>query len=252
MTRRMHWEPARVHIENFTGPITSAREVGDGLNSEIAVIINDSYFVKGQRLDHPWAWTQIREREINPFVRHVSAELVWHAEADGWSLLGFEYLPGRKADYRPGSPDLTLIAEAMTVFPAAPEELELKLAEQRWSAYSQHASLFAGDHLSHTDWSPGNVLIGADARIVDWAWPTRSADWIDAACWAVWLIASGHSPAQADRVASSVPAFSKAPRTAVTAFAAAQAAMWAEFGNEAPHPGLALAAADWHKHIASY
>jgi hypothetical protein len=119
------------------------------------------------------------------------------------------------------------------------------------SAYSHQAELFAGDHLSHTDWSPGNVLIADDARIVDWAWPTRGALWIDPACWIVWLIASGHTPAQAEGCAAKVPAFARAPRHAVTAFSQAQAAMWSEIGDEAPHSGLAAAAAYWHKHRAN-
>lgn len=251
MTKRTEWEQARALIEQFAGPVTTARPANDGFNSQIAVIINNRYFVKGLRQDYPRAWTQSREKEINAYIRHVSAALEWAAEADGWHLLGFTYLPGRKPDYRPGSPDLALVTATMAKLPAAPAGLTLKHAEQRWSAYSQQAMLFAGTHLSHTDWSPANVLIAGDARLVDWAWPTRGAAWIDPACWTVWLIASGHSPAQAENQAAAVPAFAHAPRHAVTAFAAAQAAMWADIGDEAPHPGLAAAAARWHKHRAS-
>jgi hypothetical protein len=250
MADRIHWAQAQAIIEKFAGPVSSAREVGEGLNAEIAVIINQRFFVKGLRLDHPWIRAQIRERDINPFIRHVSSALEWHAEEDGWSLLGFEYLPGRAPEYRPGSPDLTLIADMMTRLPPAPPDLDLKLAEQRWSPYSHDASLFAGNHLSHTDWSPGNVLISDATRIVDWAWPTRSADWIDPACWVVWLIASGHDPAEAEQVAATVTAFASAPANAVTAFAAMQAAMWTDIGDKAPHPGLAAAAASWHAHRA--
>jgi hypothetical protein len=248
VTKRVEWEQARAVIEQFTGPVISDRPVNDGFNSEIAVIVNNRYFVKGLRQDHPRAWTQNREKEINPYVRHVSASLEWDAETDGWNLLGFTYIPGRKPSYRPGSPDLALITSTMSKLPLAPTGLNLKRAEQRWSAYSQQAALFAGGHLSHTDWSPGNVLIDGDARLVDWAWPTRGAGWIDPACWIVWLIASGHSPAQAESQAANVPAFAHAPEQSVTAFSAAQAAMWADIGAEAPHPGLATAAADWHKH----
>lgn len=248
---RIPWQQARALIEKLTGPVITARPASGGLNSEIAVIVNDRYFVKGLRQDHPYVWTQSREKEINPYIRHVSATLEWHAEADGWNLLGFTYIPGRTPDYRPGSPDLTLITDMLLKLPIAPPDLNLKRAEQRWSAYSERAGLFRGNHLSHTDWSPGNVLIADDARLVDWAWPTRGAAWIDPACWVVWLIASGHSPAQAESQAAKIPAFAHAPEQAVTAFAVAQAAMWAEFGDEAPHPGLAAAAADWHKHRAN-
>jgi hypothetical protein len=250
VTTRTDWEQARAIIEQFTGPVETARPVSDGFNSQIAVIVNDRYFVKGLRSEHPRAWTQNREKEINPYIRHVSATLEWSAETDGWNLLGFTRLPGRKPEYQPGSPDLALIAAMMTRLPAAPEGLTLKHAEQRWSAYSQHARLFAGSHLAHTDWSPGNLLIADDARLVDWAWPTRAAAWIDPACWIIWLITAGHTPAQAERQASQVPAFAHAPRHSVTAFSAAQAAMWADIADDAPHPGLAAAAADWHKHRA--
>jgi len=245
---RVDWEQTRAVIEKFTGPVKAAWPVNDGLNSEIAVIVNDRYFVKGLRENHPRAWTQEREKAINPYVRHVSAPLEWDVVTDGWALLGFTYIPGRRSDYRPGSPDLRLIADMMSKLPIAPVDLDLKRAEQRWSGYSDRAGLFAGDHLSHTDWSPGNVLVTDDARLVDWAWPTRGAAWIDPACWVTWLIASGHSPAQAEWHAAMVPAFAQAPEDAVTAFSAAQAAMWGEFGPEAPHPGLAAAAARWHKH----
>lgn len=251
MAERSQWEEVRELIEPFAGPVVSASRVDDGFNSQIAVVINGRYFVKGLRQDHPWIWTQRREKEVNPYIRHLSAGLEWSAESDTWNLLGFRYIAGRKADYRAGSPDLTMIAKMITQLPKAPPGLDLKLAEQRWAAYSDRASLFAGDHLSHTDWSPGNVLISASARLVDWAWPTRGAAWIDPACWIVWLIACGHSPAEAEDHASLVPAFGHAPEQAVTAFAAAQAAMWAEIGGDAPHPNLATAAADWHGYRSS-
>ncbi len=251
MSGQNQWEQARELIEHFTGPVTSVRQVGDGFNSQIAVAINGRYFVKGLRQDHPRVWTQIREKEINPHVRHLSAELEWHAESDTWNLLGFRYLTGRKADYSPASPDLAAIVGMMTRLPAAPAGLDLKRAEQRWSSYSDRAVLFAGDHLSHTDWSPGNVLICGDARLIDWAWPTRGAAWIDPACWVVWLIACGHHPARAEDHAARVPAFADAPARAVTAFSAAQAAMWADIGERAPHPGLAAAAAAWHCYRAT-
>lgn len=248
MTRRVQWEQARAIIEKFTGPVFSAQPVRGGLNSEIAVIINHRIFVKGLREDHPRAWTQNQEKAINPHVRHVSAPLEWNAVADGWNLLGFRYLPGRPPDYRPGSLDLELITDTMSRLPSAPAGIDLKRAEQRWSAYTDQADLLAGEHLSHTDWAPGNVLIAGDARLVDWAWPTCGAAWIDPACWIVWLIAYGHSPAQAESHAARVKAFAQAAEGAVTAFSAAQAAMWDEIGDEAPHPGLAAAAANWRKH----
>jgi len=225
VTRQAGWEEAKAVIEEFTGPVRDVRFASAGFNADIAAIVNHRYFVKGLRREHPQAWTQLREKDINPYVRHVSAPVEWHADKNGWIILGFTCLPGRHADYRPGSPDLPLIAQVIGRIPPAPAGLDLKRAELRWSAYSPQPDLFAGDHLSHTDWSPGNVLIDDGARLVDWAWPTRGAAWIDPACWVVWLIASGHNPAQAQAQAARIPAFARAPEQAVTAFAAAQAAI---------------------------
>ena len=42
--------------------------------TEISVIVrtdNEAIFVKGRKADHPQAWTQDRERIINPYVRHI-------------------------------------------------------------------------------------------------------------------------------------------------------------------------------------
>lgn len=57
-----------------------------------------------------------------------------------------------------------------------------------------------------------------------------------------------HHPALAQTRASALPAFATAPPAAVTAFASAQAAMWEDIGESAPHPDLAAAAARWVQH----
>ncbi len=77
--------------------------------------------------------------------------------------------------------------------------------------------------------------------LVDWAWPTRAAAWIDAACWVVWLIASGHTPAPAERWAAAVPAWKRADERALGVFAAVQARLWA---------GITTGAAPWSRQVA--
>ncbi len=251
MPERLSWQQAQELIEKHAGPVISARPVKDGFNSEIAVIINGTTFVKGLRVSHPHAWTQECERQINPHIRHVSSRLLWSVTADGWDLNGFDFLDGRKASYEPFSPDLALIVNMMEQWPPAPKGVELKQAYQRWSAYSDRSELFTGNWLSHTDWSPSNILItNGQARMLDWAWPTEGAPWIDPACWVVWLIASGHSPAEAEVWAAKIPAFATGLGASVTAFAAAQAAMWEDIGEHAPHPGLPAAAASWVEYRA--
>ncbi|MBO2464486.1 hypothetical protein [Actinomadura violacea] len=249
MTERTSWRSAQELIEKHTGQITSARSVNEGYNSEIAVVINETTFVKGLRADHPRVWTQERERQINPHVCHVSAALLWSETSAGWDLNGFEFLDGHPATYLPGSHDLERIVAMVARWPSAPAGVEMKQAPLRWASYSDRADLFAGDCLSHTDWSPSNVLIvHGQARMLDWAWPTKGACWLDPACWIVWLIASGHTPEQAEARACELRTFATAPKEAVSAFAAAQAAMWEDIGEHAPHPGLAAAAANWAKY----
>ncbi|MEV5509074.1 hypothetical protein [Streptomyces orinoci] len=112
------------------------------------------------------------------------------------------------------------------------------------------AALLRGDTLLHTDWTPDNVLIaGGTARVVDWAWPTRGAAWIDAACWVVWLIAAGHTPADAELWTAKTPAWATAAPHALDVFATAQRRLWHDIADDAPDvpwkTGLAEAAHRW-------
>jgi hypothetical protein len=115
-TGKANWEEARDLIEKQTGPVSAVTELAEGRNSEISVIVragSEQTFFKGRRATHRWAWTQERERIINPLVRHVSAALKWSAASDDWNLLGFEAIPGGHADYSPGSPDVPKVIDAL-------------------------------------------------------------------------------------------------------------------------------------------
>ena len=74
-------------------------------------------------------------------------------------------------------------------------DLPVKQARQRWAAYVDSEAdlqLLDGDALLHTDFNPLNILLGPDrAWIIDWAWPTRGAAFIDAACFLIRAMASG-------------------------------------------------------------
>jgi len=133
----------------------------------------------------------------------VSPRLLWHVEAGGWNLLGFEHIDARAADLTPGSTDIPKVLEAVGALaqvdlPALP----LRRITDRWAEHGHGVSLdlLDGDTLLHTDLNPNNLLINHRAHIVDWAWPTRGAAWIDSGCLALWLIANGHTPAQAELV----------------------------------------------------
>ncbi|MFZ3562902.1 aminoglycoside phosphotransferase [Streptomyces sp. BH097] len=262
---RMHWDDlphaTRKAIEARTGPIRSATSAADGLNSEIALTLDTQagrIFVKGLRSDHPRVWTQRREAAINPYVAPLAPRLLWTISDDQWTLLGYERLEGRSAEYGPHSEDLPLVAEALTTLSTvqAPAGLDLKEIGQRLTDYLDipgEAELLRGNTLLHTDWHPDNVLVveGA-ARVVDWAWPTRGAPWIDTAYWLIWLVASGHEPAAAELWAAKNPAWSTAPARALEVFATAQKRLWAEIADEAPDiawmRNLADAAHRWSAH----
>ncbi|MFI5474558.1 hypothetical protein ACIA6D_30510 [Streptomyces cacaoi] len=111
-----------------------------------------------------------------------------------------------------------------------PATVELKTMPQRMSTYvTDPAELrfFEGHALLHTDWKPDNVLItNGQARLVDWAWASSGAGWIDPALWMIWLIASGHNAQEAESLAALHPAWDKTPAPHIDAFARAQQRLW--------------------------
>lgn len=255
---------ARAAVEQHTGPLLTVAEITEGFNSEIAALVTSAagtWHIKGLRADHPRAWTQEREAAIAPFLTGLAPRLRWRVETAGWDLLGFEALDGHHADYAPGSPDLPETAGLLRRLGTTPcPGIELRRAEQRLEHYAAtpgYLNFFAGDHLLHTDLNNTNVLVndrapqGDRARLVDWAWATRGAAWLDAGYWVIWLIASGHAPVSAEHWAAEIPAWHAAPPEGITAFAAANHTLWNEINTADPVPwtrSLATAATAWHEH----
>jgi hypothetical protein len=255
ITGKASWKDVRDLIEKETGPVRTVTELSEGRNSEISLIVRTdtgATFVKGRRAGHPQAWTQERERMTNPLVRHISPVLQWSSVTSDWDLLGFEYLPGVHADYSPDSPDIPkVISTLLQLQQITCPDLDVKQADQRWASYTGTPELLVGNHLLHTDWSPGNILVSERAYLVDWAWPTCGAAWIDPACLAVWLIASGHSPHSAESWAARIPSWQHAVADALDEFARIQARMWAGIAADSPEPwkkSLARASRQWADH----
>ncbi|MFD7618152.1 aminoglycoside phosphotransferase [Streptomyces sp. NPDC059802] len=255
---------ARAAIEEHTGPLLTVGETAEGFNSEIAARVTSAtgtWHIKGLRTSHPRVWTQRREAAVAPFLTGLAPALRWRVETVGWDLLGFEALDGHHADYAPGSPDLPEVAALLCRLGATPcPGIELRHAEQRLEHYAAHPDdlrLFAGAHLLHTDLNNANVLVddharqGDRARLVDWAWATRGAAWLDAGYWVIWLIAAGHTPASAEGWAAEIPAWHTAPAEGITAFAAANVNVWSGISTADPDPWtlrLATAATAWNAH----
>ncbi|WP_046494522.1 protein kinase family protein [Streptomyces odonnellii] len=257
-THRLIELPADVlaAISETTGPVVRTEPVGSGFNSEIAARVHTesgTVFVKGLRADHPRAWTQQREAEINPNVQGIAPRLLWHLKPAGWDLLGFETVNGRHADYAPGSPDVPLVAATLRRLGDIPcPNLSLKTMPNRMAAYSDTPDLFAGDRLLHTDWHNTNVLVDDEsALLVDWAWASQGAGWIDPALWVIWLMAGGHTAPQAESCVAALPVWTGAPKAAVDAFAAASARLWREIAGADPDPWtqrMERAADAWARH----
>ncbi|MCX2967359.1 MULTISPECIES: aminoglycoside phosphotransferase [Streptomyces] len=257
-TDRLTDVPAEVlaAIAEATGPVVQAEPLGSGFNSEIAARVHTdtaTVFVKGLRTDHPRVWTQQREAEINPYVQGVAPRMLWRLETAGWDLLGFEAVDGHHADYAPDSSDVPLVAAALRRLGGVPcPDVPLKGMPDRMAAYTDTPELFAGDRLLHTDWNNTNVLVhDGRALLVDWAWASRGAGWIDPALWVIWLIAGGHTADQAELWAGALPAWEDAPRAAVNAFARASARLWREIAGADPDPWtqrVEAAAGTWARH----
>jgi hypothetical protein len=226
-------------IEARTGRITDVHIATAGQNSPLAAIIataDGQVFAKGMPSGHRRVITQAREAAVAPLVKDISPALLWHFDEAGWNVLGYQYAPGRHADYATGSPDLDRLVqlmESLSEIEVPDDPGPFKRAEDRWKPYVDDpasASVFAGPVLTHSDWTPDNVLVSPDrAWLIDWAWPTLGAAWTDPACWILRLMASGgHTASEAERQASRLPAFQAADPAQVDLFAAANVRLWDE------------------------
>ncbi|MEU9206914.1 aminoglycoside phosphotransferase [Streptomyces sp. NPDC048415] len=242
---RIHWDDlplaARNAVEQHTGPVVRAKTAAAGANSGIAATVHTAdaiLFVKGVPSDHPQARTQQREAAINPYLPPSCPRLLWHVQAAGWDLIGYERILGRHAEYTPGSPDLPLVARALVELQNIPcPDIELKRAEDRWSGYAGLAGIeqLVGDTLLHTDLAPHNMLITTRGHLIDWAWPTRGAAWIDPAVLILRLMEAGHSAPSADAWArEQFPTWAAAPDASVLAFSGANARTWDEIARNDP------------------
>lgn len=250
-------QPVRELVQAHTGPARDARNVTSGLNSQLAVVLDTAegqLFVKGLRTGHPGVVRQHREAMINPYVLPLAPPLRWQAEGAGWNLLAFAYIAGsRSADYRPGSEDLPAVIQVLNrLQQIACPDLPVKQAGQRWAPYvdsEEDLRFLIGTTLLHTDFNPLNVLIDAQgAWIVDWAWPTRGAAFIDPACFLLRLILGGHAAPEAEAWARQCASWASTPTRAIDVFAVACARLYAEIAREDPQPWkrrFAAAARDW-------
>jgi hypothetical protein len=203
-------------------------------------------FLKGLPTDRCGVRAQQREADVAPFVTEVSPRLLWHAEPEGWDLLGFEAIEGgRHADYTPGSDDVPKVLALLDTLSKMPcPKVPMFSAERRWADQLDDpadAKQFAGTSLLHTDWNRSNVLVtGQRVWLLDWAWATWGAAFIDPALLIPRLIAAGHTPAAAEGWVEKSPAWQKADQNAVTLFAQVVARHLRRLADDDP-------AAEWRR-----
>jgi Phosphotransferase enzyme family len=242
---RTNWnnlpEQVRMAIEWHAGTIHQVDTISSGLNASfIARLRTDRGFTFAKGMPADRATAQRREAEINVNVQPIGPRLLWQIDSLDWHILGFEHVNGRAADLCPGSTDLLGLAGVLGQLAKleAPRNLCRRI-EDRWADAAQRAGvgteLLVGDHLLHTDLNPHNILVtDSGTRIVDWSWPTLGAGWIDTACAALWLIAEGHSPADAESWASTVAVWAAATPEAVDVFTAISAVLWGQIAAAEP------------------
>jgi hypothetical protein len=280
-------DEVRQEVERRCGRVLVENPATAGRHSEFSATLDTAgagrVFVKGITIDHPQAGGHRHEVYVNPWLPDVAPRLSWTVEAGGWLMLGFEYLPGRHADLAPGSDDLAMITDAVSVMAEALRSCQATqvpvLAEQwsrlvawrrlshdpptdlhpwsranldRFVQWEQRAfQSIRGDSLAHTDLHPLNMIIDESARIVDWAWSRQAAAWVDTGFLVLRLIRSGHSPIDAERWAGGISVWGEASESDRTAFAIGVLGLWEFLQRDQPlphRPQLTNAARHWAKH----
>ncbi|MCP2169697.1 Phosphotransferase enzyme family [Goodfellowiella coeruleoviolacea] len=213
-------------------------------------------FVKGVSGVSRRMWFLRNESTAPRLAGDLAPRVLFHADfdQDDWLVVVFEHVEGRAADFTPGSGDLPRIAGTLdqlsgTTAPGVRSLRERWSGGQKWRALVEDnqvggwaekclseltkweavaPELLVGDALLHTDLHQDQFIIGADGsvRVIDWGWPASGAPWVDVAFLVIRLIAAGHTPAEAERWAAGVPAWSTADGDAVTAFACYVSGLW--------------------------
>lgn len=263
---RLQWADlpgeARAQIEARFGPADGAVSAGPGLTPGVAAHLTTErggIFLKGIPLRSPARHHYERELAVNTVLPGgvPAPRLLWSGRAAGWLLLVFErILDARQADLSPESPDVDAVLDAVTClgevlaacpWPDAPgvdekfdvmrrraqAELGGRYAE---ALYALDLREFGGSALLHADLHEGNLLVTHHGRVhvVDWSLACRGPAWMDLALLVPRLIAAGHTPAQAEALAATVPAWKAAPPAAVTALAAVRAGFAAHMARHGP------------------
>ena len=257
----MQWsdlpQSVRAAVEQYVGTVSQTIEITGGQNSDVSAVLHGEagrpVFLKGVKgVSRRMRWLR-NEIKAGQLAAGIAPDVLFHADVDGWLVVGFEYVPGRAASLAPDSPDLPLVASAVEAIstvrapglrpmrdrwgvtdwwskiadeaPSAVESWDVD-AMSRWAALVPES--VDGDRLLHTDLHGDQFLLGPDnsIRVIDWGFPGAGAAWIDTAFLALRLVEAGHHPDDAETWARSLTCFSDVSREALTAFAVYVAGLW--------------------------
>lgn len=275
-------------VRHHVGAATVVREVEQGQNCNVALVLrcdDNDLFLKGVKGKSPkmrWLRNEAEAGTLAPGLAPAT-RFSENVEADDlWFLVGFEYVNGRPADFKPGSDDLAIVAATAARISELPGGSAKPLSE-RWASADWWTKLAAetddkqfdwdldeltercrrvpelvkGDALIHTDLHEHQFMIddGSDSvRVIDWGRPASGAAWVDTAFLVIRLVAAGHAPRDAEEWAATVPSWASRSEEAVTAFASYVAGLWGYRAATSPFPGatrLRLAAEGYLKHRLS-
>jgi hypothetical protein len=249
---RFRWEDlpgeARAQVEDRFGPVDSAVSAGPGLTPGVAAhltTLRGGIFVKAIPSRSPALLHYERELAVNATLPDgvPAPRLLWSGRAAGWLLLAFEHVPdARETVLSPRSPDVAAVLDTVAClgetltpcpWPDAPGVAEkVSVMRQRAEAAPTDGLYAAALHgldlddlsgasLLHADLHEGNLLLaGGRVHVIDWSLAACGATWVDLALLVPRLIAAGHTPEQAEGLASGIPAWKSAPEGAVTGLAA--------------------------------
>jgi hypothetical protein len=200
-----------------------------GDHAEIAAAItgtNGTVFVKAARTDFGVRSLRFELRVSEAVNGSRSPAVTWYFETAGWLVVGFEHCEGPHADLSPGSPDLDLLGEALTVL-GKTRAPDVPLFSPKARLGFAHPAM-DGDTLVHTDLGPANLIVTPRGlRIVDWAMAAKAATWVELAMLAPWLISAGHTPEQAEQWLARHPAWQLIDTAVLDYFATKNAEKWA-------------------------
>ncbi|MFD7663571.1 phosphotransferase [Streptomyces sp. NPDC059788] len=238
MARTGWWElprEVRAAVEARTGPVAEARDVAEGLTCRAAAVLTSAsgqVFVKGVPAgDARGRAAQAMEAAVNAATRRVGPRLLWQVVADGWALLGFEYVDGRHSELSTGSSDLVLVDDVLRSAQdvRVPEDAGVPSFADRFVdvLLPEQLALLRGDTLLHTDTNPHNILVGDDrAWLVDWAMPAAGPAWVDVAYTTVRLMEADCPAGEALEWAARLPSWAAADPRAVRALVAGTCRLW--------------------------